>query len=165
MDLIHIKRGSNSSEGTDEGPLWTVPSFVSRTCVVQQSADEWEATMSRRGSSLAIFVLAVWLPVTAEADCSCEPAGRPCTGEALATAALPGSAPVPGQEVEFMITSCADCGGESNPLPLLLWGLLFSATIAVKRVVCGPDRLIVFRLEQPVAPDTGSIGGTPSSPG
>jgi hypothetical protein len=107
--------------------------------------------MSRRGSSLAILVLAVWLPVTAEADCGCDAAGQPCTEEVLGTAALPVSTPVRGEGIEFTMMSCADCGGESNPLPLLLWGLLFSVMIAVKRVLCGPDRLIVFRLEQPVA--------------
>ena len=105
--------------------------------------------MSRRGSSLAILVLAVSLPVTAEASCGCEASGRPCTEEVLATAALPAPAPVLGQEMEF---TCIDCGGPTNPLPFLLWGLLFSVAIAVKRVVCGSDRLIVLRLTDAPSP-------------
>lgn len=112
--------------------------------------------MSRRGSSLAILVLAVSLPVTAEANCGCEASGgRPCTEEVLATAALPAPAAVPvltSEQMDFAIAACWDCDGATNPLPFLLGGLLFSATIAVKRVVCGPDRLIVLRLTDPPSP-------------
>jgi hypothetical protein len=122
--------------------------------------------MSRRGSSLAILVLAVSLPVTAEANCGCEAAGRPCTEEVLATAALPAPEAAPvmtSEEMDFSITACWDCGGATNPLPFLLWGLLFSLTIAVKRVVCGPDRLIVLRLtiHRPLE----CPGGLPAGPG
>lgn len=113
--------------------------------------------MSPRGSSLAILVLAVSLPVTAEANCGCEATGRPCTEEVLATAALPAPAvavaPVSTSEgMAFPITECWDCGGATNPLPLLLWGLLFPMMVVVKRVVCGSDRLIVLRLTDPPSP-------------
>ena len=105
--------------------------------------------MSRRGSSLAILVLAVSLPVSAEVNCGCEaPAGsQPCTEEVLATAAQPAPAAVPvfTSEMDFSIAACWGCGDTTNPLPLLLWGLLFSVSIAIRRVVCGPDRLIVLR--------------------
>lgn len=105
--------------------------------------------MSRRRSALAILVLAVSLPVTADANCGCASAGRPCTQEVLAAVALPAPAVTPASEgMEFTIASCFDCDS-SNPLPLLLWGMLFWVTIAVRHLVCGADRLIVFRLSQP----------------
>ena len=113
--------------------------------------------MSRRGGFLAILILAVSLPVSAEADCGCGAAAgsQPCTEEVLATAALPAPAPEPVlmSEMEFSVVGCWGCDSTNPlPLPLLLWGLLFSAAIAIRRVVCGPDRLIVLRLTAPPSP-------------
>ena len=107
--------------------------------------------MSRRFSFLVILILAVSFPITAEANCDCEAGEQPCTQEALVTVPLPdvtmAQAEV-GQEMVFtMPMECWDCG-VTNPLPFLLFGLLFSAMIALKRVMFGSDRLIVLRLDR-----------------
>jgi hypothetical protein len=108
--------------------------------------------MSRRFSTLAIFILAVSLPAKADdANCGCEATRQPCTQEALVTLPLPDvkvAQVQTGQEMVFtMPMECWDCG-VTNPLPFLLFGLLFSAMIALKRVIFGADPLIVLRLNR-----------------
>jgi hypothetical protein len=103
--------------------------------------------MSRRFIPLSILVLVLALPTVAEsADCGC--GTQPCTQETLTTVPLPNTVrETMSEEMEFTIASCWDCGGTMNlPSAFLVASVLFMAMAGVKRVVCGPDHLILLRL-------------------
>ena len=105
--------------------------------------------MLSRTSMLAIVSFLSLVPAVARADCGCgaAPADAPCTQATLATVPATKTFAQPTTEgLELAMTSCLDCGGPRDLLPLLaLPLLLFVFATAIQWLVARGAGLMRLR--------------------